>query len=154
MPTIKHKAVLKEIFEAAMESGGSLDTYCDKVMLTSISKLPGSTDNFIILGDFTASDVRVGFLKEKYRIVIQEILCGSVVKEVIDGESEAEERGFELSKRVRTLLINNKTLVSVSYPTGAAKESVLLDSRQEFFLYEESLCSCYIMPLEMKVMEE
>ncbi len=150
---MKHKDALYEIFEEAKKPGGILDHYCDAVLKTSISKIPGAAENIVLLGDFISVDARVGFLKEKYRTLSQEVMCVSVVKD--DDYETAEQASFDLGKRVRTVLRDNRTLISTSYPTGAAIEPCAIsESSHNFFLYEEMLTAATTMTLVIKVKEE
>ena len=154
MALVKHKQALKEIFDAEMLHDGELDNLVDVVLPSSVSKLPSTAEVFILLGNWTASDIRVGFMKAKYRLINQELLIGAVSRDNPEGESVTELNCFEASKKVRTILVNNRILASTSYPSGIAIESTLTTSRIDYAIYEDILCCFDTIFLEMKVKED
>lgn len=148
---LTHKQALFEIFTSEMEVGGSLEESSDIVLKTAGEALPKDVFNFITLGDFTITDIRTGSLKDKYLVIFQEIICASVVKsKEEEANAEAESRAYELSRLVRTILKGNKTLVSDSYPEGAAKATVISDSPLETVIYSDSPTVIVTILLEIK----
>jgi len=152
-PILKHKQALLEIFTAAMEGGQPLFGLCNGVLKSALSKIPAG-DNFIVLGEFSASDVRVGFMQKKFRVVSQDILAISIIRDNPEGEETAETAGFELARGIRTVLSANKTLISASYPSGIAIESEHSDSKQIFVVIQDLLTCVQWMSLRMKVIED
>ena len=151
---IRLKDALKEIFLAAMEPGGTLHKVCEAVLDTSQTKPPTDIDNFIVLGDFRATDVRTGDLKDKYRVFEINIECGAIVKNEVDSEAFAEEKSYEISRIIRTLLKANRKLISTSYPSGIAKSSSLMGDYIDYVIYVDALCCLSRIVLEVKIEEE
>jgi len=151
---IKHKKALYEIFIAEMEAGGSLFGKCDAVLKSSSLTLPDSIYNFITLGDFTIVDVATGDLRDKFMVVTQSIICGSVVVDEADAEEEAEFRAYTLARLIRTILKGNQKLISSSYPEGVAKSSGVSDSSFEPVIYSESPCHLVVLSFWMKMEED
>ena len=137
-----------------MGTGKSLHDVCEAVLDSSRSELPGEISNFIVLGDFRAVDVMTGDLKDKYRIFEINIGCGASVKNEEDAEMKAEERSYEISRIVRTILKANRKLISTSYPSGIAKSSTLLGDSLDFYVYLNTVCSINTVMLEAKIKEE
>lgn len=155
MSQIKHKHALYEIFEAKMVTGQSLDGYCDEILKTNISKPHDDTYKFICLSDFTTTPTVTGRIKDKFFVIIQDIICGGIMKERnVEGELVAEHSAWTLMKLVRTILRDNQLLVSSTYPSGVAKKSYLMDSRQEFVLYYDSNACIHTLPLEIHLQED
>lgn len=151
---LNFKLALKEIFEAAMDSGKSLDGICDGIVGSSVAPLPDGFNNFITLGDYRISDVRVGELKKKFREVEIDILCGSVVRQgKKDAEDDAEDAAYLLSMKVRTLLKENKKLVSASYSSGLAITSEPMYEDLEYLIYDGSAVAVNSITYYMKVVE-
>lgn len=151
---IKHKKALYEIFEAArIPVSGVLYDACDVVLASAGVELPRDAYKFIALGDFYLDDIATGDLKDKYVIFYQDIICGAVVKDEEKGVEDAEDASYELARLVRTLLKANKTLVSTTYPTGAAKTSSLLRSSSEAVVYSESQAHVSVVSLQIKMQE-
>ena len=139
---IKHKKALYEIFSAAMEAGGSLENKCDVVIKTASILIPGAKERFIAIGSFSIGDVVVGRIKDKYTVIYQDIMCGATVKarSSTTAEEDAEDKAFELARLVRTLLKNNLTLVSTSFPEGIARTTRLRGIPVEPMVYGDSPC--------------
>lgn len=155
MSQVKHKQALYEIFEAKMVSGQSLYGYCDEILKTNISKVKDGTYTFICLSDFSTTPTTTGRMKEKFFVVVQDIICGAIIKERnVEGELVAEFSAWSLMKLVRTILRDNQILVSTSYPSGVAKKSYLHDARQEFVLYYDSNTCIHTQPLEIHLKED
>jgi hypothetical protein len=153
MTVLKHKQALYEIFTAAMEVGQPLDGYCEGVLKSSVKKVP-AWNKFIVLAEFSCSDVAVGFMNKKFRVVSQLIMAVAPVRDISEGEEIAETTSFELSRKVRTILAGNKTLVSTSYPSGIAIESEHSDSEMYFVVIQDMICMVQASTLRMKVVEE
>lgn len=135
---LNFKEALKEIFEAEMVSGGSLKTLCDAVLTSSVAPLPKNVNKFILLGDYAVTDVRVGELKKKFREVELELDCGAVIRQGrVDTEQDAEEAAYLIAKTVRTILRDNKKLVSTTYPDGLAIVSEPLDESLSFIIFDQ-----------------
>jgi hypothetical protein len=151
---IKHKQALYEIFEAARQPGQSLENYCEVVLKSAGSLIPEDKYDFIALGDFTLEDIVTGDLKDKFVVIYQDILCGSVVKvKDLAGEVDSEGKACELARLVRTLLKANRTLVSTTYPTGAAKSSSLFGMRSDAVVYGDSQAHVVVVSLRIKTEE-
>lgn len=134
---LSFKLALKEIFEAEMASGGELDVICDGVLGRSVSPLPKKYNKFIALGDYRISDARIGEARMKFREVEIDINCGAVVRAgVVDAEDNAEEAAYQIALKVRTVLKENKTLVSATYPDGLAIVSEPLFEDLVYFIYD------------------
>lgn len=153
---IKHKEALYEIFEdVRTDPDGVLSGKCDAILKSAGTHLPGDVNDFIALGDFSLEDIMTGDLKDKYVIFYQDIICASVVRiKDEEGEVDAEEKSYEIARLVRTLLKDNRTLVSTSYPEGAAKASSLIETRSEAVIYAESQAHLAVITLKIKVQEE
>ena len=152
---IKHKEALHEIFTAKMASGQSLYQKVDEILKASIVKLPTNVFEFICLGDFVTVPTTTGRLKDKYLVVTQDIICGSTVKErKKEGEVEAEEKAWEMAKLVRTILRDNQTLTSTTYPTGVARKTYINEAPQEFVLYYDTQCCVHTILLEIHLHED
>jgi hypothetical protein len=155
MSQIKHKEALYEIFDAEMASGQSLDGYCDEILKTNVSKPSGNTYKFICLSDFTTTPTVTGRVKDKFFVVVQDIICGGIIKERnVDGELEAEFNAWTLMRLVRTILRDNQVLASTTHPSGVAKKSFLGDARQEYVLYYDSSTCIHTLPLEIHLQED
>jgi hypothetical protein len=150
---LKHKQALYEIFMAAMEAGQPLDGYCEGVLKSPLKRVL-SWNKFITLAEFSASDITTGFMNKKFRVINQVILAVSPVRDVVEGEELAETSSYELSRKLRTVLANNKTLVSASYPLGIAIESEHSDSELYFAVIQDLICCIQSSTLRMKVIEE
>lgn len=152
---IKLKNALKEIFEAKMVVGEPLHDYCDDILMSSYQSIPKDVLKFIVLGNYRASDVLVGDLRDKFRIYSIEIGCASVVDyKNSTPEETAENQSEVISKLVRTILKNNRTLISSTYPDGVAKGSNLIGDYLEFVNYDEAVCSINHIQLEAKIIED
>lgn len=135
---LSFKLVLKEIFEAAMLSGGELDGICDGVLGSSVAPLPKDFNKFITLGDYRISDARVGELRKKFREVEIDIDCGAVVRAGREeAENDAEEAAYQIALKVRTVLKENKTLVSATYSSGLAVYSEPLYEDLNYVMYDQ-----------------
>lgn len=134
---LNFKLALKEIFTYEMETGNQLYNLCDGVLSSSVASLPKSYDKFISLGEYSLSDVMVGELRRKYRVLEIDINCGARVKAgKKDAEEKAEEAAYLIAIAVRTILLNNKTLVSETYSNGIAKISEPLDEAMSYWIYD------------------
>lgn len=153
IPILKHKQALYEIFTAAMEGGLPLFGLCDGILRSALSNVP-NWNKFITLGEFSASDVRVGFMQKKFRVVSQDILAIGVIRDIPDGEDIAEYDSFELSRGIRTVLSDNRTLISTSYPNGIAIESELSDSRQVFVVIQDLITVVQWITFRIKLVED
>lgn len=132
------KLALKEIFVAAMVSGQALDGLCDGVLGSSVEPLPKNYNKFITISNYRIGAVRVGGMKRKYRELEVDIDCGAVIRAgKKDAETDAEESAYVLASAVGTLLMNNKTLVSTSYPDGVAVISEPIDEVLEHLIYDQ-----------------
>jgi len=151
---ITHKEALREIFEAELLSEGLLDGICDGILVSAGSDIPDDFFNFITLGNFFALDILKGNLKDKYMNISQDILCVSLRKDEINNEAESEYRAWVLSKAVRTILINNKKLISDSYPSGVAQTTVLGGSPLESVVYWNHIAHTVTLTLDIKLKEE
>lgn len=153
---IKHKKALFEIFEAdRVNPSGSLYGKCDTVLKSAGVELPGDVFDFVALGDFTLEDIVTGDLTDKYVIFYQDVICGSVVKiKEKEGEVDAEEKSYEISRLIRTLLKGNRKLVSTSYPSGAVTSSSLMGARSEAVIYSESQVHIAVISIRIKAQEE
>jgi len=152
---LNFKLALKEILEAEMVSGGELYGICDGILASSVAPLPKNYNKFITLGEYRLSDVRVGELRRKFRELEIDIDCGAVVRAgKIDAESDAEEAAYKLAVKVRTILIQNKTLVSTSYPGGLAKMSEPIDEVLQYVIYDTSSVALNTISYVAKIVEE
>lgn len=153
---IKHKQALFEIFEdARTDPGGVLFGKCDVILKSAGVNLPGDVYDFVSLGDFTLEDIVTGDLTDKYVIVYQDIICGSVVKiKEVDGEVDAEDKANEIARLVRTLLKSNRKLVSTSYPNGGVSSSFLLGTRSEAVFYSDSQTHIAVISVKLRTQEE
>lgn len=151
---LKHKQALYEIFDAEMQSGQVLEDVCEKILLSAGQALPGDVNEFITLGGFAITDIPTGALKDKYVTLMQTIVCGSTVRDEEEAESKAEDRVYLLSRLVRTILKNNQTLVSTTYPDGAAKRSFLSDAFLDTVVYSDSPAVIISITLGVRVQEE
>ena len=151
---IRHKKALHEIFEAErIPQSGKLYDVCDVVLVSAGVELPREVYKFIALGDYYLEDIVTGDLTDKYVIFYQDIVCGAIVQETKDGVEDAEDAAYELARLVRTLLKANKTLVSTTYPTGAAKTSSLSRCSSEAVIYFESQAHVVVITLKIKMQE-
>jgi len=150
MSLVKHKTALKEIFEAEMQAGGLLESKCDGVLLTAFDNLPDTYSKFITLADFIIDDVIVGRKTSKFVAILQTIVCASVISDNNVG-SNAEFQCMDLGLAVRTILKNNPTLTSVSYPSGVAKETFVLSSPVEPLIYSDVRCMAMSITVEIRM---
>jgi len=153
IPILKHKQALFEIFTSAMEGGQPLYGLCDGILRSALAKVP-AWNTFITLGEFSASDVKVGRMQKKFRVVSQDILAVGVIRDIPDGEDVAEFDSFELARGIRTVLSANRTLISTSYPSGIAIESELSDSKQVFVVIQDMITVVQWLGFRMKVVED
>lgn len=151
---LNFKLALKEIFEKEMETDGELYNLCDGIMASSVMPLPDDYNKFIMLGQYGISDVLVGELRQKFRLVELDIDCGAVVRAgKKDAETDAEEAAYKIAIKVRTILIQNKTLVSESYPGGLAKVSEPLDEGLQYVSYDGSVVALNTITYLAKIVE-
>jgi hypothetical protein len=151
---LNFKLALQEIFETEMETGGDLYNLCDGVLASSVAPLPKSYNKFITLGEYSLSDVMVGELRHKYRVLELDIDCGAVVRAgKKNAEANAEEAAYLLAIAVRTILIDNKTLVSTTYPSGLAKISEPLDETLQYVIYDGSNVALNTITYLAKIVE-
>lgn len=151
---LSFKQALKEIFEAQMTSGGALYGVCDGIVGSSVAPLPKDYNKFITLGDYRISDVRVGNLKRKFREVEVDISCGAVVRaNKIDAEVDAEEAAYQIALKVRTILKENKTLVSATYSSGAAIFSEPYYEDLAYVMYDQVPVALNTVTYYIKVVE-
>lgn len=153
---ITFKEALKEIFTVEMGSGGELEGLCDGILLSIVQPLPGTYTNFITLGGFSATDVRIGHMTKKFREVELEIECNAVLKKrgVSDTEAVAEDSSQKIAKKVRTILKANQKLISTSYSTGVAITSEVINEVLDWVQYGTVQCASSIIVLYMKILEE
>lgn len=153
---INFKEALKEIFVDEMGSGKELENICDGILLSIMQPVGDSFNNFITLGGFSASDVRVGHLKKKFREVELEIECNAVFRKR-SGESNpeavTESNSQAIAKKVRTILKANQTLVSTSYSGGVAIHSEVINEVLDWVQYGNVQCASSIVTLYMKILE-
>jgi hypothetical protein len=157
MPTLlPHKQALYEIFQAEIDdsAAGLLYGKCDGILFTAVEKLASTKPwtSFIILGDYEAEDVSMGWNTERCRIYNQSIHIASALTGQIL-EYEAEYTTDELARIVRQILKENQSLVSTTYTTGIALESHLRASRSEFVQYFDLRVNMQTIVLYMKVKE-
>ena len=135
---LSFKKAFQEIFEAATLSGQPLEGICDGVLTSSVAPLPKNYNKFITLGEYRVGDVLVGELQRAFRAIEIDILCGAVVRAGrADSEEDAEEASYDIAKAVRYVLKKNKTLVSTTYPNGAAIVSEPIDETLDYLIYNE-----------------
>lgn len=149
---IKHKQALYEMFDAKRQPGEPLDGKCQSILKTSSEPLPNVSHphQFITLGGYTVEDIPVGSVVDKYTSVLQDIVCGVAVDGHSDtGEVDSEDGAYELARLVRTILKNNKKLISTSYPVGVARTSRLRDVVSDVVIYSE--CPCNIMTITIRI---
>lgn len=152
-PVLKHKQALYEIFTAAMEAGQPLFGYCDGILRSPLSRVP-AWDTYIMLAEFSASEVAVGMMNKKFRVIKQDIGAVAPIPDAPESEELAETSSFELARLMRTVLANNRTLVSESYPDGIAIESGCSASEEVFVVIQDLTCCVQMLTLEMKVKED
>ena len=152
---IKHKKALYEIFEAErIPVSGTLYGVCEITLKSAGIDLPKDVYDFIALGDWFLEDILTGNLTDKYVIINQDIICGSVPRNAATAEEDAEDASYKIARLVRTLLKANKKLVSTTYPTGAAKVSSVLRSTSEAIIYSDSRAHIVVISLEIRMQEE
>lgn len=153
---IDFKEALKEIFTVEMGSGKELEGLCDGILTSIVEPLDDTYSNFITLGGFSASDVRVGHMQKKFREVELEIECNAVFKKrgVSNPEATAEDNSQKIAKKVRTIIKANQKLVSVTYSSGVAITSEVINEVLDWVQYGNVQCASSIIVLYMKILEE
>jgi len=153
---LPHKQALYEIFQAEIDDStdGLLYEKCDGILYTSVDKLPRDNKwtKFLVLGDYEARDIAMGWNPERCRMYTQAIHVICLVTGKIL-ESEAEYYADEIGRIVRNILKNNQDLVSTTYTTGIAIESHLWDSKSEFTQFWELRANMQTITLQLKVKE-
>jgi hypothetical protein len=140
---IPFKKALKEIFESEMEPGGCLQDYCDEVLISSFQNMKSSSVGAICLGDHKATDSDTGDLQDRHRLIHLDVLCLSAIyNESKDLEEDAEERSYNMARRVRMIFknANVRKLISASYSLGLAVDCVVTDEDTETLAFGESIC--------------
>jgi len=153
---INFKEALKEIFTVEMSSGKELENICDGILVSIVQPLDSSYNNFITLGGFSASDVRVGHMQKKFREVELEIECNAVFRKragLTIPEATAEDNSQKIARKVRTILKANQKLISTSYPTGVAITSEVINEVLDWVQYGTVQCATSIVTLYMKILE-
>lgn len=152
---LPHKQALYEILDAEISPlDGDLHDIAEGVLLTAVDRLPASCKwvDFIVLGDFEAEDVKLGWNTERARMFRQAIHSLSIFSSSVP-EYEAEYKCDRMARIVRKILKANQNLVSTSYPTGIAIESRLYSSKSEFVqIWELPACMQTII-IDLKVQE-
>jgi len=154
---IKHKEALYEIFDAERQPGQSLENKCKSILKTSSTALPNEAlpHRFITLGGYTVEDVPSGNVVDKYTSVLQDIVCGAAVDQhSATGEVDSEDDAYELARLVRTILKNNRKLISTTYPTGAAKTLHFRDAVSDVVVYSESPCNIVTITIRIQMLED
>lgn len=152
---LNFKLALKEIFETEMETGNKLYRLCDGVLSSSVAPLPKKYNKFIVLGEYRISDVMVGELRQKFRVLEIDLDCGAVVKAGhLNAEEDAEEAAYNIAVKVRTILMLNKKLISETYPTGVALLSEPLDEVLQFVIYDGANVALNTITYMVKLVEE
>jgi len=151
---LSFKLALKEIFEAQMASSGKLEGLCDGVLGNSVAPLPKDFNKFITLGDYRISDARVGELKRKFREVEADIDCGAVVRAgKNDAEDDAEEASYAIALKVRSILKENKKLVSTTFSSGLAIVSEPLFEELTYVTYDSVIVALNTITYYIKMVE-
>lgn len=152
---LPHKQALYEIFQAEIEeSDGLLYNKCEGVLYTAVDKLPHTNtwNTFIVLGDYEADDVVMGWNTERCRVYVQAIHVLSLVTSQIL-EYQAESSADEVARIVRQILRANQILACTTYVSGIAIESYLRASKSEFTQFWDLRANMQTIILNVKIKE-